>query len=179
MAPIEPRDVDEDKLEDLLTTIPLLRSSTGPPLEVTVVANKPNAIVRPIQRVVPVKDNPAPVQLPPVQNDSLAALEAQIQRQENHSGYADSKRYPTSSVNVNPKRKLVPMDPHLHKPLFITTVPSGVFLEKTLLAEPRKVYNYCSAPRVLKSSSNGETQAVSSCLTTKKSYLANSQKGFR
>lgn len=201
MASSEPRDVDEEKqqrLEDLLTTIPLLKpsSSVVAPLEVTlVVGNKPNAIVRPFPRAVAVKDTP----LPPVHNASLAALEAQIQPRpshENHnphpySGYAESKRhgpFTTTSVTVLPKRKLVPMDPVLQKPLFITTVPSGVFLEKSLLAEPRKVYNYSSAPRVLRGSTlNVETQSYmakvsSSCLTTKKSSITSSsefKRGFR
>ena len=184
----ESRDVDEDKLEDLLQTIPLLKpvastssfppNNSSSPFDVAgvVVGNKPNAIVRPIPRLVVVKENP------PVQDVVLPELESQIQRHENGSGN-DTRRY-LGSVPVIPKRKLVPMDPLLQKPLFITTVPTGVFLEKTHEAPPaRKMYNYSSAPRVLRST---DTQSFLSKVSnaTKKSFFTSSsenksQKGSR
>lgn len=179
---IESRAGDEDKLEDLLTTFPLLRSSSSTaPLEVTLVANKPNAIVRPIPRPpVIVKDTP-----PPRQDESLVHLEAQIHRTSHEmlpsASHSESKKYPPGLVTVIPKKKLIPMDPVLHKPLFITTVPSGVFLEKSSESvESRRVYNYSSAPRVLRSipniadSTSSFLSKVSNCLTAKKSYFTSS-----
>lgn len=182
MPAIEQRDVDEDKLEDLLTTIPLLRTvsssssstdkrqSSVTPGDVTLFVNKPNVhIVRPIPRPIVVKD------------DTLATLEAQILRGGHDApttsspSNLDMKKYPT--VVVPQKKKLIPMDPVMHKPLFITTVPSGVFLEKSPdRIETRKVYNYSSAPRVLQ---NGETQSFlnkvsATCLSAKKGFYLSS-----
>lgn len=102
MPSIEPRTGVEEgsssQLEDILTTIPLLKSH----------ANKPNvSIVHPIPRaVVVVKDNPPPVAAAAPRDAFLANLEAQIQRPalENHSGLADSRKYPTSVI---PKRRQV------------------------------------------------------------------------
>lgn len=146
MPGIQSRDVDEEVtgLEDLLTTIPLLRnnpsSSTNVPLvEVNLVGNKPNAIVRPFPRAVvveQVKEN-----LPPIQPEAARSQ-------------SEPRKTPVSQI---PKRKLIPMDPLLQKPLFITTVPSGVFLEKSP-EQPRKVYNYSSAPRVLRSIQNVDSK---------------------
>lgn len=182
MPSIEQQEMDEDALEDLLTTIPLLMPSSSAVLqEVTLInASKPNAIVRPIIRPVIVKD------VPPVQDDCVTQLEQQIRRTGHENSGNSRSKHPAAITTVNAKRKLVPMDPLLHKPLFITTVPSGVFLEKSTEAvETRKVYNYSSAPRVIQ---NLESQSflskISASLTTKKSYLTSlydgkSQRGIR
>lgn len=115
MSPIEPRDADEAKLENVLTTFPLLKSSNpvaGTSSSSVTVANKPNAIVYPIPRQVIVKDNPpaaaAASGIP--RYDFLSNLEAQIERyhgRERQSGNAaESKRnHPGSSLI--PKKKLV------------------------------------------------------------------------
>lgn len=161
-------------MEDLLTTIPLLRSSasTSSPFE-TLVGNKPNAIVRP---------TPRPPPTPPV------IVEAQIQhrtRDDAGTSSDNNTRKPAGSggLTVVHKRRLIPMDPLLQKPLFITTVPSGVFLAKDTVDSRKVVYNYSSAPRVLKIVPNNaleESQSsffgkVSSCLSTKKSVFTHSE----
>lgn len=185
-------------MEDLLTTIPLLRSSasTSSPFEVTHVGNKPNAIVRPTPR-----PPPTPPVIVDTQEVNLPRLETQIQqrnRDDSHttgttSDYHNKKPAGSGVLTVVHKRRLIPMDPLLQKPLFITTVPSGVFLAKDTV-DLRKVYNYSSAPRVLKIVPNNaleESQSsflakVSSCLSTTKksvfthseSILNKSQRGF-
>lgn len=58
------------------------------------------------------------------------------------------------------------MDPvQQQKPLFITTVPQGVFLEPVRLqtppeVSPRKVYHYSSTPRILKGTAAADDSAA-------------------
>lgn len=64
------------------------------------------------------------------------------------------------------------MDPMLQKPLFITTVPSGVFLEPlTADQAPRKIYHFSSHPRVCSHNYNLETQSFMAKLSSKKQNL--------
>lgn len=212
MPSIEARTVDGDaaqSLEDVLTTIPLLKAP-NPPL------TKPNAIVHPIPRVpAPPASASASQQHPTASRNGgfLAQLEAQIQRpgaerldtnqsaaeqRKNHSGVIPKRK----QVNVSGQdvardvsngfcasRSKVPMDPLLQKPLFITTVPTGVFLEPDATADSvqRKIYHYQSHPRVLRSTHHAETQSFLAKLSsaTKRNLFAGpggewkSQKGGR
>lgn len=79
------------------------------------------------------------------------------------------------------------MDPFLQKPLFITTVPQGVFLEPLNCTDAvnRKVYHYSSHPRVLRSTNPKDFELIakiSSCTAKKATpaYFENkSQRGTR
>lgn len=78
------------------------------------------------------------------------------------------------------------MDPFLQKPLFITTVPRGFFLEPLDADQVnRKVYHYSSHPRVLRSTNPKDLELIakiSSCSSSSKkaAYFENKcQKGTR
>lgn len=99
---------------------------------------KPNAIVRPVRRVDPSEGQP-----------NLENIESQI--------LGSNKKVEFNKELEKKLRKLQKQEIEFiqpKRPLFITTVPKGIFLQPDCNQpiQPRKVYAYISRPRILHNS---------------------------
>lgn len=99
---------------------------------------KPNAIVRPVRRVDPSEGQP-----------NLENIESQI--------VGSNKKVEFNKELEKKLRKLQKHEIQIiqpKRPLFITTVPKGIFLQPDCNQpiQPRKVYAYVSRPRILHNS---------------------------
>lgn len=122
--------------------------------------NKPNAIVRPLLRSEP--------SVPIEQRDSLNSAKIGDQNEDRglHS-FAKELEKKLRRLKTGYGRDISPAHDDLHKkqflqeksdallkqrPLFITTVPTGVFLPPCSEPHYRKVYKFSTRPRVLENS---------------------------
>lgn len=123
-------------------------------------ANKPNAIVRPLLRSEPT--------IPIEQRDSLDS--AKIGEQNEESGlhsFAKELEKKLRRLKTGYGRDISPADDNCHKkqflqeksdallkqrPMFITTVPTGVFLPPSIEPPYKKVYKFSTRPKVLENS---------------------------
>lgn len=115
---------------------------------------KPNAIVRPVRRVDPSEGQP-----------NLENIESQV----GSNKKVEFNKELEKKLKKLQKQEIEIIQPK--RPLFITTVPKGIFLQPDCNQpiQPRKIYAYVSRPRILHNSGayNFETTDNKSKIVTK------------
>ncbi|CRK96346.1 CLUMA_CG009764, isoform B [Clunio marinus] len=129
-------------------------------------SSKPEAIVRPLRRREPSDDENRPPELQNLEAqiiDKLVKLEKPQKAQKDfekkplyrHSQSRESKKSWRDGISTS--------DDPVKRPLFITTVPRGVFLQpqpviREIVAKARHVYAFASRPRILGQHNRRELQ---------------------
>lgn len=121
---------------------------------------KPNAIVRPVRRVDPSSEGQ-----PNNENIESQIVGSNKKVEFNKELEKKLRKLQKQEIEIIPRKR----------PLFITTVPKGIFLQPDCNQpiQPRKIYAYVSRPRILHNNGSYNYDTTDSCKSKIVSKIAN------